>query len=100
MYDTDESESHGSDEVEISRERLLLIANNNPLLIAYVGADGRYRFNNQTYKKWFGLQPPDLQGKRIQDVIGEAAYLTIRSHLEDTLAGNTVSYDILMDYAI
>ncbi|BDI30573.1 hypothetical protein CCAX7_26240 [Capsulimonas corticalis] len=99
MDGIDESERSHADDGDISRERLLLIANNTPLLVAFVGADGRYQFNNDTYNKWFGLHAPDLRGKEVKEVIGEAAYLTIQHHLEAALAGNIVTYDMMVQYA-
>ncbi|BDI31559.1 hypothetical protein CCAX7_36100 [Capsulimonas corticalis] len=95
----DEINYHDPSGGEISRERLLLIANNTPLLVAYVGADGRYQFNNDTYSKWFGVHALDLRGKEVKEVIGDEAYHAIRHHLESALAGNIVTYDMPMQYA-
>ncbi|BDI31461.1 hypothetical protein CCAX7_35120 [Capsulimonas corticalis] len=83
----------------IAAERLRLIADNSPLLIAYVSADRRYRFNNRTYTEWFGVNAADLYGKEVREVIGDSAYHSISHHLESALSGNIVTYDMTMQYA-
>ncbi len=76
-----------------SEGRLRAIADNMPVLIAYVDADQRYRFNNQTYQTWFGISPPEIFGRHIRDVIGEENYARARPHIEAALSGEKVSFE-------
>ena len=76
-----------------SEGRLRAIADNMPCLIAYVDADQRYRFNNQTYQSWFGIAPPEIFGRHIRDVVGEDNYQSVRPHIEAALAGEKVNFE-------
>ncbi|MGD2125284.1 MAG: PAS domain S-box protein [Desulfobacteraceae bacterium] len=75
-----------------SEERLKLIVNGLPVLIAYVDADQKYQFVNREYENWFGLSPADIVGKRVRDVVGDAGYEKVREKIEEVLSGQPVSY--------
>jgi PAS domain S-box-containing protein len=75
-----------------SEHRLLLITNSLPVLIAYVDADQRYRFANAAYLKWFGLDPKDVMGRRVAEVVGEEFYRTVYPHVMRVLSGEHVLY--------
>src|SRR5207249_2512769 len=64
-----------------------------PVLITYIGTDSRYRFVNQTYKRWFGRDPDEVRGRHVRDVLGDATYQAIRPHMERAFAGDVVSYE-------
>lgn len=46
------------------------IVDNSPSLLAYWGADLRCRFANQAYAHWFGVDPGQLVGTSIEDLLG------------------------------
>ena len=46
-----------------SESRLRTIADNLPVLIAYIGADRRYHFCNATYETWFQRPLAELVGQ-------------------------------------
>ena len=60
-----------------SQERLQLITDALPVLIAHVGTDHRYRFNNSAYTEWFGIPAAELRGRHLRDLAGEEAYARI-----------------------
>ncbi|MDT3708207.1 MAG: ATP-binding protein [Thiobacillus sp.] len=64
-----------------------------PVLVAYVDAEQRYRFNNMAYERFFGLKPKQIYGKSMLELLGEAVYLTTRPYIEQALAGNAVSFE-------
>ena len=71
-----------------------------PVLVAYVDADERYRYNNRYYETTFGLRRRDLSGKTIRSVLGDAAYEQLRPYVATALSGRTVSFESTMDYAV
>ena len=81
-------------------EELCLVADLVPLLLSYIDTDLRYRFTNQAYADWFGLDTSAITGHYIWEVIGEAAYEKIRAYLEVALAGERVHYDTQMPYSL
>ena len=44
---------------------LRLIADTVPALVAYVGADERYRFTNRAYATWFGADGAANEGRHL-----------------------------------
>ncbi|MBI3950423.1 MAG: PAS domain-containing protein [Acidobacteria bacterium] len=74
-------------------DQLRLIADSLPMLISYVDADQRYRFNNKQYEVWVGRRRREMYGKHIKEIMSETAYETIREHIEAALAGQKVTYE-------
>jgi PAS domain S-box-containing protein len=81
-----------------SESQLRLMADSLPVLISYVDSEQRYRFNNETYEKWFGQPRAEVTGRHIREVLGEPAYHTIRAFVEAALSGEKVSYEGELPY--
>jgi PAS domain S-box-containing protein len=75
-------------------EQLRLITNAMPAMIGYVGTDLRYRFANANYRRWFGLEPSQIVGLHMRELLGDA-YPPVEPHIARALAGETVSYERL-----
>jgi PAS domain S-box-containing protein len=73
-----------------SEQRLRLITNALPVLIAYVDADQRYRFNNEAYREWFGVSPEEAMGRTIREVVGDGFFQRVRPYIERALSGEHV----------
>ncbi|MBN9698327.1 MAG: PAS-domain containing protein [Zoogloea sp.] len=76
-----------------SEERLRLIMDAIPALIAYVDAGERYRFANKGYAEWFGLDKDSIVGRSIAEVFGAEAYAQIKPYLDQAGTGEQVSYE-------
>ena len=76
-----------------SEERLRTIANNLPVLIAYVDREEHYRFVNATYAAWTGIPAGDLIGKTVEQVMGQEAYAQNQRHFQRSLSGETVRFE-------
>lgn len=70
-----------------SETRMRTIADNLPVLIAYIGADRRYKFCNATYGKWFRRPPDDVVGRR-HDELGPSPQR--RAAVDRALGGERV----------
>jgi PAS domain S-box-containing protein len=77
---------------------LSLITNTVPVLISYIDAEQRYRFNNQKYEEWFGTSATEIYGKHIQEVIGVAAYEKVLPYIEAVLSGQQVTFENEVPY--
>lgn len=73
--------------------QLQLITNAVPVLISYVDAQQRYRFNNKRYEEMFGLTASQTYGKHIQEVLGESIYQSILPHIKAVLSGEQVTFE-------
>ena len=76
-----------------SENRLQLIIDSIPALIAYVDRDNIYRFANKGYADWFGLTKDAITGRNLVDVFGLETFEQIRPHLDRARAGEQVSYE-------
>lgn len=75
-----------------------LVTDSLPVLISYIDRDLRYRMVNAMYRRWFGLENVEVSGKRVDEVLGTAAFDAIRPALEQALSGQSVSFDKLIPY--
>ena len=74
-------------------EEMRLITDIVPELIAYIDSQQCYRFHNKKYEEWLGLTKSEINGKHLQQVLGESVYQSIRPRIESVLAGNEVIYE-------
>jgi diguanylate cyclase (GGDEF)-like protein/PAS domain S-box-containing protein len=79
--------------LEASERLLRTIADNLPVLIAYIDRDERYQFANATYEAWFGAAGAGMVGKTVKDVLGHALYEQGRAKLQANLAGEPVRFE-------
>ena len=79
-----------------SEQRLRMIADNLPVLIAYIDSGQRYRYSNATYEKWFGVQAEPLEGRLVVDTVGAELYAPHRPFIERALAGERVESEQLV----
>ena len=76
-----------------SSEGLLRIAVDKlPSMIAYWDADGRCRFANAAYERWFGVSPDALLGKHISELLGPIYALNL-PHIEAALRGEFQAFE-------
>jgi PAS domain S-box-containing protein len=81
------------------RERQLrFITDSAPVLIAHCDLEHRFKFVNRPYAARFGLEPADLIGRRIPEILGQDAYETIKPYLIRTLAGKRVDVEVEVPY--
>ncbi len=81
-----------------SEEQLRLLTNALPVLIAYLDAQQRYRFNNQAHENWFGNSCEEINGCYIWDIIGAVAYHQIQSHVQAVFSRQSVSFEVELPY--
>jgi PAS domain S-box-containing protein len=73
-----------------SRQKLNLVIDSVPALISYVDTDRRYQFANQVYDDWFGYQ---VEGKKVEEVLGKSVYDSISPYMDSVLAGKDVNFE-------
>lgn len=79
--------------LEASERLLRTVADNLPVLIAYVDREERYRFANATYEAWFGVAPAQMIGRSVAQVIGPGLYASARASLRACLDGRPVRFE-------
>lgn len=79
-----------------SEENLRLITDTVPALIGYFDHQENYSYVNKGYSDWFGFTKEEMLGRSIRDVVGEAVYTDVSSHVKQALQGQRVSYEYAM----
>jgi PAS domain S-box-containing protein len=74
-----------------SEERLRLITDHLPALIAYIDHEEVYQFTNGAYTQWFE-GAGSIVGRSMRQVLGETVYQDRRSYIEAVLRGELVSF--------
>lgn len=84
--------------VRESEAFLRTITDATPVLLSYIDATQRYRFNNATYERWVGVSRDEICGRHMRDVLGDDAYRVLLPHIERALAGETVAFESALPY--
>ena len=69
------------------------VADNVPGMLAYWDGDLRCRFANQQYGQWFGRSAEQMQGIRLQDLLGEALFQQIEPVFRAALQGTAQQFE-------
>jgi diguanylate cyclase len=77
-----------------TRVDLRAIADNLPVLVAYVDGERRYRFANSTYREWFGLDPEEIVGRLAHEVLDAGYFAAIEPYIQRALNGERVEYEV------
>ncbi|MFH2037241.1 MAG: PAS domain S-box protein, partial [Candidatus Zixiibacteriota bacterium] len=97
IYDiTEQKIAH--DEIRNNEEKVRLLTNALPSLICYLDKNLYYRFNNSAYENWFGYSSEDINNKKVEEVLGTAAFKTIKTYLDKALSGELVNFETEIPY--
>ncbi|HEX4447705.1 MAG TPA: PAS domain S-box protein [Polyangiaceae bacterium] len=81
-----------------SAEQMRFAANAVPALIAYVDAQARYVWTNETYRRWFGHAPDAIRGLHASEVLGASAWASIQPFVERALGGEAITFEHRLVY--
>ena len=76
-----------------SEERLRLITDAIPALIAYIDTRPCYTFANRRYASWFGLTVASMQDRPVVEVLGESLFQELEPRIQRALGGEEVTYE-------
>ncbi len=63
-----------------------------PVMIAYVDAEGIYRYHNSAFRRWLDLPSARIDGHPMRDALGPVVYAGIEPAVLRVLAGEPVRY--------
>ncbi len=67
-----------------------------PGMVAYWDHEGRNRFATEAHVEWFGIEPQELYGMHISELLGPERYAQSRAFIEAALAGQEQHYETRM----
>ncbi|MEO8021295.1 PAS domain S-box protein [Polaromonas sp.] len=79
--------------LRVSEAQLRDITDTLPANISYVDANQRYHFHNRAYAEGLGLSREEIDGKTMQEVLGEEGYALARPWIEEVLLGYPVTFE-------
>ena len=85
--------------LSVSEQRLRLIADNLPVMIAYIDKDLRYEFTNRKFDTVFDIPYQSGPGRKVVDVVSPAIFKQAEQHLHEVLGGKFVYFERLVSNA-
>jgi PAS domain S-box-containing protein len=80
--------------------RLHMLLDQVPALVAYWDKDQVNRYANKAYLEWFGIDPDQMLGRYLSEVIGKNLYAANRPYIEGALQGQAQTFDrVIVDTA-
>lgn len=80
-----------------TEQRIRLITDNLPALIAYITTDGVYSFVNRQFDHILGLDSATMVGKHVREVLGEKNLERLRPHAAEVYSGKPVSFEVRLE---
>jgi len=84
-------------DLQRSEQRLRLITDTIPALIAYFDHGQIYRYANKGYADWFGRDSAQMSGRHISQALGSKFYAAVQRYVEEALTGKQLSYEYSME---
>ncbi len=81
------------DALRAREAELEVITDTTPLMLLRCSKDLRYVYVNRAYANMLGLQPQEIIGRSIVELIGADAFDTIRPYIEQVLLGQSVEFE-------
>jgi PAS domain S-box-containing protein len=85
-------------ELQASATQLRLVTDHAPVYLVQCDREHRITFVNRPYAERFGLEPADVLGQRVPEILGEEAYVLLRPYLDMALEGQRVEFELEMPY--
>ena len=78
-----------------NERRVRAITDNLPVLISYIDRDERLQFANATLRTWMGVDPAEVVGRPLREVMGPRLYEQRRKYLQQALQGRRVEFELV-----
>ena len=76
-----------------AEQRLRAVTDHTAALVGYIDADQRWTYNNATYEEWLNAERNAITGRKLSEVLGHAAYESLRPHIERALGGWRTTFE-------
>ncbi|HSN20323.1 MAG TPA: PAS domain-containing protein [Usitatibacter sp.] len=86
-------------EVEDKERQLRQVIDSVPTPMCYVDAELRYRYVNNAFLDYIGLEAREIVGRPVVDVLGEERFRQLHPHLERLKLGEALAVERLVRFA-
>jgi PAS domain S-box-containing protein len=85
-------------QLKAREEQLRFVTDHAAVMIVQCDAAGRYTFANRPFAARYGLQPAELVGRHMGEVLGPEACAELAPHLASVLRGERAEFEICLPY--
>lgn len=71
-----------------------------PGIVSYMDQEHRYQYVSEAYREWFNVEPAEVLGKKIEDIIGAESYQIRRPYMERALKGEKVVFQSHLNHQL
>lgn len=97
LREASEINSQVTEALQRSEERLRLMTDSIPAMIAYFDKNMIYRYANKGYSDWFGRRPEHLVGHSIETALGSKFFSAVEKYVRQALTGVGLNYEYSME---
>ncbi len=83
---------------QLSEERLGLITDNIPALVAYIDANYNVVLANRGYEKAYGAAVQEMSGQHVKKLLGDDVYAQSESFMQQALSGKSTDFERLVTF--
>lgn len=88
------------EQLKSSRDRLQLLVDCMPAIVAYINHRGEYTLCNAEHYDWFGIPVDEIQGVDVSELHGEHVYKVLQPFFEKALLGQQCSTEIQFSHRL
>src|SRR4051812_10372393 len=92
------AQREGEANLRAREAQLRLISTDAPVILSHWSVDNRLLFASRAFAQRWQKEPEELVGKAIREILGEDAWLTVKSKVERVLAGHPVTMELEIPY--
>jgi PAS domain S-box-containing protein len=94
---TDNKEAEAA--VRLSELQLRLVTDHASVFICQIDPDHRFRFVNRAYAQRYEMEPQDIIGRRLDEILGPSAYQAIKARLDAAFDGFRQEFEAELQYS-
>ncbi len=84
--------------LQVSEAQLRLVTDHTSVFLLQCDRSHHFKFVNRPYAQRFGLEPQQVIGRHVADIVGAEAYALLQPHMETVLAGQRVEFEVELPY--
>jgi PAS domain S-box-containing protein len=94
---TDNKEAEAA--VRLSELQLRLVTDHASVYMCQIDREHRFTFVNRAYARRYDMEPQDLVGRPLEEIMGPRAYQVIRGRLDAALEGSRQEFELELQYS-
>lgn len=84
-------------ELQRYKELMEVIMDGTPAIMGYVDTNLRYKFVNRYYENLYGINPAEVIGKRVPELLGDAVFAKVEKYYDKALGGEAARFELTFD---